>query len=255
MSLQGHIDFIVRGNVGEFPISPKTIELGLFKSFAEDIEAIINSIPEVQKNSVVISIEEGSFKATAIVAAMAANTLAVDAVSLNNTNDLSSINTVRSKVIERWDKKTKANPSIEFEIRPNGLDGIKVNYQRIFKKDENVWLQSELYLYGLFTDIGGKSKSNIHLTTDKNDEVVISCKVDEIKNIKENKVYHSGGVRVLAKQNLYTGEIKDASFIEFIDYNPSYNENELLATIEKGREAWKQIPDHIEWVRNLRNDE
>jgi len=255
MSTQGYIDFIVRGKSGDIDISPTHIEIGLLKSFADDVTAIINSIPEIEKNKVIVAVGEGSFKLTAMTALIAVNSLIVDAKTLTETNDLFSINSTRSKVIEKWYKKAKANPEIEFEIRPNGNEGIKINSDKTFKKEDNVWVQSELYLYGEFKDMGGNSKPNIHFLTDNNLSILINCKEEHIKNEKVNRVYHHGGVRITALQNLYTGEIKDAYFIDFIDYNPEYNESELATTIEKGREAWKDIPDHIEWVRNLRNDE
>jgi len=253
MAAQGYIDFIVRGKINDVPITPASVELGLLKSFSEDVAAIMNSIDGLDKGNVIVSIGEGSLKYKTMVALLAVNSLAVDAKTLNQTNDLSSINSVRSKIIEKWEKKTKTNPTIEFEIRPNGEDGIKITSQKQFKKEESVWIQSEVYLYGVFKDIGGE-KPNIHLTTGKNEKVLISCKEGDIKNQTENRVYHAGGVRVFAKQNLYTGEIKEANLIEFVNYSPQYDEDELLRLTAKGREAWTDIPDHVEWVRNLRND-
>lgn len=255
MATEGHIDFIVRGKIGDIPISPDAIELGLFQSFADDVATILKSIPDLKKNTIVVAVEEGSFKLKTFLAALAVNTMTVDAATLNQTNDLSSINSVRSKIIESWAKKSKANPTLEFEIRPNGNDGIKIDNNNNFKKDESYWVQSELYLYGMFNDLGGMNKPNIHFTTDKQNNILINCKFEDLQNETKNRVYQAGGVRVLAKQNLNTGEIKDASFVAFVEYTPSYNEEELLETIKRGSEAWQDVPDHVEWVRNLRNDE
>lgn len=255
MSLDSHIDFIVRGKIGDLLISPKAIELSLLKTFSEDIYAIISSIPEVKISEPIVTIEESSFKARVAVALIAANMVLADAKTLSETNDLSSINSIRSKIIEKWHSKTKTNNSLEFEIRPKGEEGIKVNFEKVFKKTQEVWVESEIYLYGEVTDWGGSTKSNIHFTTEDKKNITINCKREDIVNQKDNLVYRPGAVRVLAKQNLYTGEIKEAKFVGFIDYNPSYNEEELNATIEKGREAWKDVADHVEWVRNLRTDE
>jgi hypothetical protein len=255
MTLDSHIDFIVRGKVGDLPISPKTIELSLLKTFSEDIFAIINSIPETKNSEPIVSIEQSSFKARVHVALIAANMVLADAETLNQTNDLSTINSVRSKIIEKWAEKSKNNNSLEFEIRPKGEDGIKVNFEKNFtKSQENIWVEAEIYLYGEVTDWGGSSKSNIHFTTEDKKKVTVACRREDLINQKDNLVYRPGGIRVLAKQNLYTGEIKDAKFVAFIDYSPIYDEAQLNATIEKGREAWKDVKDHVEWVRNLRTD-
>lgn len=43
--------------------------------------------------------------------------------------------------------------------------------------------------------------------------------------------------------------------LEKFIYLPVHNEAELQGTIDKGREAWKGVDDHVQWVRDLRSDE
>ena len=122
------------------------------------------------------------------------------------------------------------------------------------KIDNSIWVESELYLYGIITDLGGSQKPNIHLKLEDGKNVVIDCTKEDIAIETENRVYHSASVRVTAKQNLHTGEFKDAKFLEFNKYNPVFDEKVLLETIDKGTNAWSDVENHIDWVRNLRTD-
>jgi hypothetical protein len=253
MKSSGNIEFIVRGSLGDNDISPSNISLSMLSSFSKDIYDVLNSIQELKKDDIVISIAEGSFKIKAFIALAALNIVKADIETLSTSSDFSSINDKRSKIIEEWYKKAKAQTGLEFEILPENHSGIKINSESIFKRTENeIWIEGEHYLYGVITDMGGSQKPNIHFTSDSNQTFLIDCTKDDILNEKENRVYHPAAIRVLAKQNLKTGEIKEPKFASFIDYNPVFDENILLSTIEKGRNAWSDVPDHVEWVRNLR---
>jgi HSP20 family molecular chaperone IbpA len=254
MSETGKIEFILRGKQGDIEISPDNISLTLLSNFTRDISDLLSSVPESKKDDIVVSIKDGSFKIHAFVLLAALNIFKADFDTLLTTNNLSTINDKRSKIIEEWIKKVKSNSGLEFEIIPENHPGIKINSQSNFNRliNETV-VESEVFLYGIVTDLGGASKTNIHLKTEDGNTFVISCSKEDLAKEKENHVYHSAAIRVFAKQNLYTGEISEPKFIEFINYSPSFDEQELLATIEKGRNAWSDVKDHVEWVRNLRS--
>ncbi|OYQ34007.1 hypothetical protein CHU92_12270 [Flavobacterium cyanobacteriorum] len=253
MKSDGNIEFIVRGSLGDSEISPSNISLSMLSNFSKDISDLLNSIQELKKEDIVISVVEGSFKIKAFIALAALNIVKADIETLSSSADFSSINEKRSKIFEDWYRKTKVQNGLEFEILPENHTGIKINSESVFKRTEiDIWIEGEHYLYGIITDMGGSQKPNIHFTSDSNQSYLIDCTKDDILNEKENRVYHPAAIRVLAKQNLITGEIKEPKFASFIEYNPVFDENILLKTIEKGRNAWSDVPDHVEWVRNLR---
>ncbi len=251
------VEFVIRGRISDSEISPNNISLSLISSFAKEINDLINSLQEGKKGEIMASIENGSFKFNTIIALSAFNVLSSEINTLNQTKDFSTIQTKTASVFENWYNKSRENPNLEFEIIPKDKESIKFNSNSIFQKsDDIVWVESELFLYGVITDLGGAQKPNIHLKTENGKSITIICTKNDLINEKENRVYHSSAIRVTAKQNLHTGEIKEPKFLEFIDYNPTFDEAELLSTVEKGRNAWSDIDDHIEWVRNLRsNDE
>jgi hypothetical protein len=255
MKLSDKVEFIVRGKIGETDITPDNISLTLLNNFTKDITDLLNSIQETKKEDIVVSIEKSSFKIKSFIALAALNIIKADIETLNSTKDLATINEKRSNIFEDWAKKTKANYGLEFEINLNGSEGLKINSNSEYKRsDANIWVESEVFLYGIVTDLGGAQRPNIHMKTEDGKSITIDCTKNDLVNEKENRVYQPVAIRAIANQNLYTGELKEIRFSSFVDYKPVYNEKELLATIEKGRNAWSAIENHVEWVRNLRLD-
>jgi hypothetical protein len=254
MNNTGNIDFIVRGKLGDLDISPDHISVSLLNSFSKDISDLLNTIQEVKKEDIVVSIEDGSFKIKAIIVLAAINIINAEIKTLTETNDLNSINEKRSLIYEKWGSNAKEN-NYEFEIKTLDNFGLVINKDSAFNKvDNSIWVESELYLYGLITDLGGSQKPNIHLRLEDGKNIVIACTKENIANEIENRVYHPAAIRVTANQNLQTGELKEIKFLEFNKYNPTFNEKTLLDTIEKGTNAWADVDDHVDWIRNLRTD-
>lgn len=254
MKNTGNIDFIVRGKLGDLDISPSNISMSLLNSFSKDITDLINSIQEVKKEEVIVSIEEGSFKLKTVMILAAINIINAEIKTLYQTNDLNSIDEKRGLIYEKWISTAKEN-NLEFEIKPLDEESLVINKNSVFSKiDNSIWVESELYLYGIITDLGGNQRPNIHLKLENGKNVVIDCTKEDIAIETENRVYHSASVRVTAKQNLHTGDFKEIKFLEFNNYNPVFDEKILLDTIEKGTNAWSDVENHIDWVRNLRTD-
>ena len=252
----GNIEFIVRGKIGDADISLSNISLSLLDSFTKDISELLNSIPELKKEEVVVSIEESSLKIKTLLALIALNTFQVDFETLNATNNLDSINNKRSNIIEEWVRKTKSNDNLEFEVRIGDEKIYKFNSNTNYNRNQpELWVESEIYIYGEVTDLGGASKSNIHIKQENGNIIVVNCTKDDLSNEKENKIYHNVALHVSAKQNIATGEIKDANFIKFIEYNPVLDEKQLSELNEKGRKAWEDIEDHVDWIRKLRSED
>lgn len=252
----GNIEFIVRGKIGDADISLSNISLSLLDSFTKDISELLNSIPELKKEEVVVSIEESSLKIKTLLALIALNTFQVDFETLNATNNLDSINNKRSNIIEEWIRKTKSYDNLEFEVRIGDDKIYKFNSNTNYNRNQpELWVESEIYIYGEVTDLGGASKSNIHIKQENGNTIVVNCTKDDLSNEKENKIYHNVALHVSAKQNIATGEIKDANFIQFIEYNPVLDEKQLSELNEKGRKAWEDIVDHVDWIRKLRSED
>ena len=256
MNEKGIIEFIVRGKIGDADISLSNISLSLLDSFTKDITELLYSIPELKKEEVVVSIEESSLKIKTLLALIALNTFQVDFETLTATNNLDTINNKRSNIIEEWVRKTKLYDNLEFEVRIGDDKIYKFNSKTNYNRNQpELWVESEIYIYGEVTDLGGASKSNIHIKQENGNTIVVNCTKDDLSNEKENKIYHNVALHLSAKQNIATGEIKDANFIQFIEYNPVLDEKQLSELNEKGRKAWEDIEDHVDWIRKLRSED
>src|SRR5690606_20158674 len=139
-----------------------------------------------------------------------------------------------------WITLSKKHPELEFEIKPRDSRSLIINSQTVFKEEKkDLWIEGNYILYGIITDWGGDSVTNIHFKTDNGTSIKIDCDKSVIEKEKSNRVYQPTAIDVIAEQNLITGELRKASFKSFVDYSPSFNEQELLTLFEKGRDAWK----------------
>lgn len=257
MDKEDKIEFIIKGvSLGE-EISTSHIPISLLNYFVKDINTILSSLDERDKSEdIVLSIEKGSVRLIPHLKASEHNLLRSEFESAWKYQDLSIINPKRAKVLDSWFKYTEKNPNIEFSVKPTPSKEYTINpSQRFQKKNQTLWADVELYLYGDILNLGGSSKTNIHIKTDEGISIVVNCKREDLASEKENRLYKTVGIRVQAKQDLISGARKDFQFIEFIDYNPIYNPDKLNSAIEKGRKAWSDIDDHVKWISELRDNE
>lgn len=255
MKSKENIEFIVRGSVNKTEINPSSVPLFLLEAFSSDVTAILNSAKEDKKEEIIVSIEPGSFKIVALISLALYGSLNAEIDQVFQRNSLDGVKDRRAKIINNWVSLTKKYPELEFEIKTSDQTSLIINNSTEFKKEmEHLWFEGEYSLYGTINDMGGETNSNIHFKTDKGVAIKIDCKKSDIENETENRIYKFNAIKVSAQQNLITGELRNAKFISFLDYHPFVNEHKLLTLFERGREAWKDVPDHVQWVRNLRSD-
>ncbi|MBG7612152.1 hypothetical protein IU405_07815, partial [Polaribacter sp. BAL334] len=123
MKSTGNIDFIVRGKISNLVISPNHISVSLLNSFSKDISDLLNTIQEAKKEQIIVSIEEGSFKIKAAMLLASINIINAEIKTLQETNDLNSINEKRGLIYEKWISNAIEN-NYEFEIKPQNDDSL-----------------------------------------------------------------------------------------------------------------------------------
>jgi len=65
-------------------------------------------------------------------------------------------------------------------------------------------------------------------------------------------VYHMALLHVTAEENLLTGALRNLRLLAFEAHQPSYDEDEFKRMVEKGMQAWANVPDSAAWVEALR---
>ena len=143
----------------------------------------------------------------------------------------------------------------DFEITTSVSDEafLKINPNTKYLRTENIWVDAELYFYGTLTNVGGKTKANIHLDTDEFGSLAIETPKAYLQDQEENLLYKKFGVRATGKQNIETGEIDKSSLklIKLIDFSPKYDDKYLNSLIAKAKSNWQDVnPD--EWLNNFR---
>jgi len=67
-----------------------------------------------------------------------------------------------------------------------------------------------------------------------------------------DRLYHKVLLHVRAEQHFRTGDLRNIQLISFVDYQPAYSEEALDHVTAKGAEAWADVPDAAQWVREVR---
>jgi len=118
--------------------------------------------------------------------------------------------------------------------------------------DADQWVQVERYVRGEVEDLGGSTKANAHIRLPDGTSLTVATDRDLLRNEKVNRLYKMAMLRVRAQYNVLTRELRNARLMEFVEYTPSIDEDELARLTRRGAQAWKDVPDATEWVDELR---
>lgn len=250
----GDIEIRVVGKFGNEELSPGNYDIKHIASILQNVEDLL--YPNNKKDRPIISynIKEGSVKhifKTAIQTIIGFSAV-LSEVQSKNSIDFLELKTARA--IENI-QYLALQKNYEFQIKTSLKEDFEliINPSTKFIRTENIWVDAELYFYGILKDAGGKSKANIHLDTEDYGYLSIETGEEFLKQREENLLYKKFGVRANGKQNIETGEVdtKSLKLLELINYNPKFDSEYLNSLISKAKKNWKEI-NADEWLLNLR---
>ena len=250
----GDIEIRVVGMSGIQNLSPENYDIRHFATILQNVEDLLYPNNKKDRPIITYDIQEGSvrhlFKTT--IQAVIGFSAVLSQVQANESIDFLELKTARA--LENIQNLSRQK-NYEFQIKTSLSDNCEliINPSTKFLRTENIWVDAELYFYGILKDAGGKSKANIHLDTQDYGYLSIETGEEFLKERQENLLYKQFGVRATGKQNVETGEIdtKTLSLIELIDYNPKFDNAYLSSLIKKAKKSWNEVnPD--EWLFNLR---
>lgn len=254
----GELYFSVKGTLAENPVSPDNISLPILTELADAISKFIRGSSRAELNDVPISVKQGSF---ALVAQPSPITMAAiaDFREVIETGNLNKIDSIRAKVIADLQKKVNQNDSLTFTIADSNVvtssNSIVIDKNSTYTyNEEELWVQTDTYLYGHVYDMGGKNQPNVHLVLQNGDSVKISTDIETLAQDSDNRLYKDQLVHVAAEQNLNTKKLRNESLVAFENYNPHFDEKEFLETVEQVDSAWSDVPDSLEWLETLRGN-
>lgn len=201
-------------------------------------------------------IAQSSYVLRALLPAVILSSLEPDLKLLARQDVLGELDIKRAEVVQKWQARAKNNPDLSYEVRPEGdaLPKVRVSRETDYRVGEIVpWVAVEKYLFGQVVDMGGAQKANVHLKLDRGGKtLLVGASQGYLREQVENRLYHKALLYVRAEQHFRTGDLRNIQLISFVDYEPAYNEEALDRFTAKGAEAWADVPDAAQWVREVR---
>ncbi len=213
------------------------------------------------RGRVSVALKEGS----AIISLDVDSATAVQAHALlgqlNSDHDLGLLNSKQVEAIEGIQKfVSEGNFVLHFGMFDAIAPGLRLDRETEWSNPEDIWIDEELYVQGEIVDVGGKTKSNIHIDTEEFGTLTVAADKLTLSEDDKNRLYKRHQLRILIKRNLNTGEFKkgSAKLIEFIDFDDGQEETAeeyLDRLIAEAKPYMDKIEDPEKWLKNVRGYE
>lgn len=139
---------------------------------------------------------------------------------------------------------------------------LKINRETVWADaPEEAWVETEHYITGKITNMGGKKQPNIHLET--NDAtfgaLIVQASEAQLAKDDKNRLYKQHTLRIRIRQNVGSGAFdpKSATLLEFVDYaSKEESESEYLdRLISEATPHWESMGDPDAWLKSVRGYE
>jgi len=251
------IYFTLTAKIDGREITPSNIGFSLFNAFNHEVEEFLaGSQKKVPTNDVRIGIEEGSYKLMVLLPVAVLSLIQPDLSRLQDEASLGNLDPRRASVVRKWQERAKKTDfSVAINSPEKTFKPIRISKETDFHRpDQDEWVSVEKYLIGKIVDLGGATKTNVHILLDESGKIVTLASSEQyLHDQRQNYLYRKAQVRIAAKENIRTGEMRNIELISFIGETPSYDERELEDLISKGTKAWAEVANSVVWVREQRD--
>jgi hypothetical protein len=253
MEEQGYIEVKFNGLVGNRPLKPIDIDIADIKEVISDVETFLYPTrgEKAERPHISYMIEEGSARNLfylPISGVLLFNGLLKE---INNRGNIDFLDSKRAEIIDKFQRKAKEeNLEITFYSSLDKKPILKINNETQFLKISATCIETEFVLYGKVNEEGGNNP-NFHLLTKEYGKLVISATEQQLLE-GEKRLFKIYGVRAKGKQNLADGKPFDLKLIDYITYNPNYDEHKLDLLIERASKQWNTIPNVDIWLNEIR---
>ena len=170
---------------------------------------------------------------------------------INNRGNIDFLDSKRAEIIDKFQRKAnERNLEISFYSSSDKKPILKINNETQFFKIAATHIETEFVLYGKVNEEGGNNP-NFHLLTKEYGKLVISATEQQLLE-GEKRLFKIYGVRAKGKQSLVDGKPFDLKLIDYITYNPNYNENKLDLLIKRASVKWNTISNVDTWLNEIR---
>lgn len=254
MKNTGQIVIHLEGKYGAEPLTPDNYDISLVRDVLEHASAMLDLDKKKDRPVATYKIENGSVKNVITVSKQKAVEFAsILALMLSTQNPLDMLEPKTAVAFENFQNfSVQNNLSLDIHSSENERAVINITPKSKFRRTEALWVDAEVYYYGILVDAGGKNKSNIHLDT-KEGSVKIEADKDYLANYNGNPLYRKFGVVAIAKQNIITGAIDNSSLVlkKLIEFEPKFDLNYLNEKIAASTPIWSGV-DVDEYLQDIR---
>ncbi len=253
MEEQGHIEIKIEGLVGGKPLKPIDIDISEIKEIISDIETFLypTRSEKVDRPHISYRLEEGSARNLFFLPISGVLLFNSYATEICKRKNIDFLDDKRAEIIDKFQKLAKEkNYEISFYSSTNYEIILKINNQTHFFKINASFIETEFVLYGKINEEGGNNP-NFHLLTKEYGKLIISATEKQLLE-GEKRLFKTYGVRARGKQNLSDGKPFDLKLIDYIIYNPTYDESKLDLLIERASPKWNSVANVDLWLQNIR---
>jgi hypothetical protein len=250
---QGYIEVKIDGLVGNKPLKPDDVDIAEIKEMISDVETFLYPTrgEKAERPHISYKIEEGSARNLfylPISGVLLFNGLSYE---IRNRGNIDFLDNRRAEIIDKFQRRAaEKNLEISFFSSSAKEHILKINKDTAFFKVAATFIETEFVLYGKINEEGGNNP-NFHLLTKEYGKLVISASEQQLLE-GEKRLFKVYGVRAKGKQNLADGKPFDLKLIDYITYNPNYNEHKLDLLIERASSKWNTIPNVDLWLQQIR---
>jgi hypothetical protein len=237
-----------------YEATPERVRLELLASFAEDVSQLLRGTQkEVDPGQLDVAVRSGSL-AIQTEPIMAAPGLFRDLRSLLQSELLDALDAKRRGVIERWQKKARESRGVVFRVSAPALErAVIIDERSDYRADDaDQWVVVERYLRGEIQNLGGAKVANAHVRLPDGSLLTVATDRNVLKNDTHNRLYKQAMLRIKARYNVLTHELRDAQLVEFVEYAPRFDEADMERLTRRGAQAWKDVADAAVWVEEIR---
>ncbi len=237
-----------------YEASPDRVRLADLADFSADVSAFLRGEDrDVDTKTLDVAIRYGSL-AIETAPLLSAPGLFRDLRTLLGGELLDTLDAKRREVMERWQKAARLTKQVAYRISASFLDRpIEINSESDYHADDaDQWVQVERYIRGEIQDLGGVTKANAYVKLPNGRTLKVTAERDVLRDDTVNRLYKLAMLRIKAEYNVLTRDLRNARLVEFVEYAPKVDEDDLARMTRRGAVAWKDVADATAWVDELR---
>jgi hypothetical protein len=250
---QGYIEVKIEGLVGNKPLKPIDIDIAEIKEIISDVETFLYPTrgEKAERPHISYKLEEGSARNFFYLPISGVLLFTGLTSEIEIRGNVDFLDNKRAEVIDKFQRKAKEkNFEISFYSSSKTEPILKINKETNFFKIAASFIETEFVLYGKINEEGGNNP-NFHLLTKEYGKLVISATEKQLLE-GEKRLFRIYGVRAKGKQSLSDNKPFDLKLIDYITYNPNYDENKLDLLIERASVNWNNVPNVDLWLKDIR---